>query len=147
MIVFIAPLTGVDAPPPTSVVGAPYVGGVRRQPIAVLEDDFVLREAICGILRDEGYETHAATTLPNARKILELVRPSAVILDLFLGDDDASAILDEMDARGMQIPAVIISAHPRLSAHAERPRCTIMRKPFNLEHLVEELRAALAVRH
>lgn len=111
--------------------------------VAVVEDDPVLRDAICEALRDAGLEPHGASSLPNARKIIGVIHPGAVVLDLGLGADDGGTLLTEMAREGVQVPTVLISANDD-SLKKNAPRATrTLRKPFELGNLVDVVLASI----
>lgn len=112
--------------------------------IAVVEDDVVLRDVICAVLRDVGLVPHTASTLPNARKLIGVVHPCAVVLDLHLGQEDASSLLDEMAGEGVRVPVVVMSADVQRLRARPLMRCAAMvEKPFELDRLVDAILAAV----
>lgn len=120
-----------------------HVAACTSNAVAVIEDDPVLREAICGALRDAGLAPHGASSLQNARKIIGVVHPGAVVLDLGLGADDGGALLAEMAHEGVRVPTVLISAD-ETSLGRMAPRATrALRKPFDLDNLVAAVLASL----
>ncbi len=112
--------------------------------VAVVEDDAVLRDVICAVLREAGLEPHGASTLPNARKLIGIIHPCAIVLDLQLGQEDAAALLDEMDREGVHVSVVLMSADVRrLRATPHRRRAVLVEKPFELDRLVDAVLAAV----
>lgn len=113
--------------------------------VAVVEDDDVLREVICAVLRDVGLEPHTASSLRNARQLIDAVRPRAILLDLHLGEDDGTALLDEVAGEGVGVPIVVMSADVRTLRSTVRTRCVaVLEKPFELDRLVDTMLAAIA---
>jgi DNA-binding response OmpR family regulator len=111
--------------------------------VAVIEDDPVLSHAICEALRDAGLAPHPASSLPNARKIMGLVHPGAVVLDVGLGREDGTALLAELAREGIRVPTVLISADDgSLRRHAPHATKTL-RKPFDLGNLVDAVLASI----
>lgn len=112
--------------------------------VAIVEDDPTLRRALCAALEDAGLEPHAAGTLPNARKLLGVVRPGALVLDLRLEGEDASTLISEMRREGLDVPVVVISADPALlRARPHDARTTVLAKPFDLDDFVATVLTAV----
>jgi DNA-binding response OmpR family regulator len=113
--------------------------------VAIVEDDHTLRAALCGALEDAGLSAHPASTLPNARKLLGVLRPAAMVLDLKLDGVDASPLIAEMRDEGMDVPVVIISADEGLLRRQTKDaRTTVLAKPFDLDELVAAVLVAVA---
>ncbi len=134
-----------SASKPREESGVPTrVCATASKAVAVIEDDVVLRTAICDALRDAGLEPHPASTLPNARKILGLIHPCAIVLDLRLEGGEGLPLVKEMAGEGVEVPIVIISADlGLLREHPPDPRMLVLRKPFELDHLVDAVLAAI----
>lgn len=112
--------------------------------VAIVEDDLALRGAICGALEDAGLKTHPASTLPNARKLLGVVHPAVLVLDLRLDGVDASTLVAEMRAEGLDVPVVLISADVQLLRKQRRdPSTIVLAKPFDLDDLVAAVLTAM----
>jgi DNA-binding response OmpR family regulator len=111
--------------------------------VAVIEDDPVLSYAICEALRDAGLSPHPASSLPNARKIMGVVHPGAIVLDVGLGREDGGALLSELTREGIRVPTVLISADDdSLRRHGTLATRTL-RKPFDLGNLVDAVLASI----
>lgn len=125
--------------------GRPSAVARPSNAVAVLEDDVVLREVICAVLRDVGLEPHTASTILNARQLIGAVHPRAILLDVHLGEEDATALLDELAGEGVGVPVVVMSADVRRLRTTVRMRCVaVLEKPFELDRLVDTMLAAIA---
>lgn len=112
--------------------------------VAVVEDDIVLRGAICEALHDAGLQPYAAATLPNARKLLGVIHPCVLVLDLRLDGEDGRALLAEMRREGVDVPVIVISADvAMLRDQPSRRRTLMLEKPFDLDDLVDAVLAAV----
>ncbi|GAC1526009.1 MAG: hypothetical protein NVS3B10_24600 [Polyangiales bacterium] len=105
--------------------------------ILVVEDDVEISEAVCEILRGEGYEAIAAMTLASGREALFRRKPDVVLLDLMLGEESGEVLLEEMAAAELSTPAVLMSASPHALAVAKRYDVALLMKPFELEVLLQ----------
>jgi CheY-like chemotaxis protein len=110
----------------------------QTKPILVVEDDQALREAICDVLRDEGYATIRADTGEAALALLHADdQPALVLLDLMMptmnGWQFRQAQLS--DPTIAQIPVVIMTASRNLEGRpiqADR----ILYKPVSISTIV-----------
>ena len=110
--------------------------------ILVVDDDEDLREVICGVLEDAGYEAPSAG---NGREALAFLRssppPCLVLLDLMMPVMDGLSFIAEKEADSelANIPVVVITAAAgsRLRSIAPRP---VLPKPLKIENLVGKVR-------
>lgn len=95
-----------------------------------------MSRVIASALEDEGYHPVTCMTLEMARTALERVNVSVVVLDLSLGPDFATALLDELAAREDAPAVVVCSGFPLAEMVAARYGLTAVRKPFELTTLL-----------
>jgi DNA-binding response OmpR family regulator len=101
--------------------------------ILVVEDDASLR-LVCRVnLELDGFRVEEAATVAEARDAVARERPAAVVLDLWLGIEDAGDLLDELRAEGL--PVVLLSGADDAGDYAERAT-EVMGKPFEPTALV-----------
>src|SRR5206468_568036 len=86
----------------------------EKLPVAlVVDDDDAIRDALAEVLRDERY---VVATAEDGRRALELLksglRPSVVLLDLWMPDVDGHEALSTMkaDPALADIPVIVITA-------------------------------------
>ncbi len=109
--------------------------------IMVVEDDKAIRESLCQVIDEEGYE---AVPAANGREAIELLRsgaapPALILLDMMMPEMDGKAFRLEQQklAIAAAIPVVIISAHAnvrQLAASVEA--ADYLRKPLDLDELL-----------
>jgi CheY-like chemotaxis protein len=112
--------------------------------ILVVDDDFDVREALCDVLREEGFPVAAVA---DGVEALEYLRaqpaPTLILLDLMMPRMDGAQFRAEQqrDPDLATIPVVLLSADTRivemtetLSAHG------YLRKPVDLHRLIETVR-------
>ncbi len=115
------------------------------KPVLVVEDDTDIRDALVGLLRDEGYPVHEASNGAEGLAFLRhRDRPGLVVLDLMM------PVMNGWEFRAAQIaepswatiPVVVISAD---ASAPERVAAlgveAFLRKPIDLERLLEIVRA------
>lgn len=121
--------------------------GIARPRVLVIDDD----DAVCEILRealtDEGY---AVATVPHGAAALELVRhhqPAVILLDLRMPIMDGWSFAEQY-RRVAKPPAslVLLSAIRDVEESAKRlGAVAFIRKPFELEDVVAEIKRCIAV--
>jgi PAS domain S-box-containing protein len=121
-----------------------WAGDENRQVILVVEDDEDVADTLAIFLTKEGYRTAFASTIAEARFILEAVQPSAILLDLTLPDGDGMKLLSALGANetGRQVPVVLLSEvlPDRTSLH---PMADETKKPHDEAALLAMLRQAI----
>lgn len=110
----------------------------QTKPILVIEDDQALREAICDVLRDEGYATVNADTGETALALMRSgSQPSLVLLDLMMPTMNGWQFRQEQlsDPTIADIPVVVMTASRNLEGRpidAQR----ILHKPVSISAIV-----------
>lgn len=77
--------------------------------ILIIEDDSGLSRGISFALEQEGYETLAARTAGEGRRILEREKPDAVLLDLNLPDEDGIDFCRKLREKS-EVPVLMLTA-------------------------------------
>jgi len=127
----------------------PEVRGLR---VLIVDDD----ESFCRILREFldglGCRPEYATSVAEARKVLNRMTYDVVLLDYRFPEGDGLELLDSLraeDGRTRGIPVVVISgrADPRAEANfLASGGLAWIRKPFSSGRLLEELRVVANAR-
>jgi DNA-binding response OmpR family regulator len=108
----------------------------------VVEDDPDIQEVVCDVLADDGYAPLAASDLRTAREHLASRNPVVVYLDLMLGQEWGGDLLAEL-AHANDSPAVLLaSASLEADSLAKRYGVNLLRKPFDIDTLLERVREA-----
>jgi two-component system cell cycle sensor histidine kinase/response regulator CckA len=132
------PSAGDSGPPPSAT-------------ILVVEDDDALRVALAQILRRRGFETLDAA---NGADAINLLRANSIKIDMMLLDmtipgpssHDVAAVAAETRP-GLKL--VLTSAYDEKlvrSTVGATQACSFVRKPFQIEELVQTLRQSLSAR-
>lgn len=114
----------------------------NREPIAlpraalVVEDDVVIREAVAGYMRDEGFDVYTAKAVKDARLCLQQHTVGVVVLDLGLDDGDGEPLVGYVSHLPDAPAVVVVSAHcKRAEQIAQQFSVPFVTKPFELDVL------------
>lgn len=77
--------------------------------ILVVEDDEIVRESICEVLRSKGHETDEAADGSAGLEKLETGGFDLAIVDIWMPKKDGLSLLKEIRGRASGIPIIIIS--------------------------------------
>ena len=114
--------------------------------ILVIEDDVALSDLLRQVLDDEGHRTFVASSLAEAGRVahgqdLDLVVADLLEFDLRTGPGSVEAL--RAVANGC--PVLLCTGQPDADRLAELPGVAgVLGKPFDLEHLLGAVNAALA---
>jgi two-component system nitrogen regulation response regulator NtrX len=109
--------------------------------ILIVDDEPDIRELVSGVLEDEGYTTRTAATSDEAFTALAELRPSLVLLDVWLKGSklDGLEVLDEIKRRDPTLPVLVFSGHGNLDtavAAVRKGAADFIEKPFEAERLL-----------
>jgi CheY-like chemotaxis protein len=111
--------------------------------ILVVEDDADVRDALADVLQARGYHVFAA---PNgvealARLQQEALRPDVILLDLMMPLMNGWELLDHLaaDAWRANVPVVVITAQPNVTADLPDSVAAVLHKPLPLARLLETI--------
>lgn len=102
------PVRFEEAPAPAPMRAAP---SPLKIPVLVVEDDEAAHLYYAKVLRDTCYEIFAARNLREAQRIVQSVRPAAVVLDILLRGENSWRWLGELktNAATRAIPVIVVS--------------------------------------
>ena len=115
--------------------------------VLVIEDDDDMRDILTELLASAGYEVTAAESALGTVALVQRLRPRVILLDLGLPYRSGALLLADLKAEATtaQIPIIIISALPEtLSAERRALASSIVKKPFDVETVLNAVRAACA---
>ena len=118
------------------------MGAAAAKNVLVVEDDADIREALVGILRDEGYHVDEAA---NGAEALEHLRggaitPGLILLDLMMPVINGWQFRAEqkVDPKFGHVPVVVISADGNVKQKAESiEAAAFLKKPIDLDVLLD----------
>jgi CheY-like chemotaxis protein len=116
-------------------------------PILVVDDDPAILRVISEALELCNYAVETASNGVEALAVLDRVQPCLVLLDLRMPILDGWGFMQEVAARGLDIQILIMTAEyspSRWAANRNLP--PLLRKPFDLDELIEAVERQLAAR-
>ena len=109
--------------------------------VVVVEDDDAILDMVLAVLESEGIRVHGFRDPVTALRAPELAEADLVLLDLTLPTMTGEGFLDALRGSGARVPVCIMTA---ATEAGERSRSmgadAVIRKPFDLEDLVETVR-------
>ncbi|HWI26145.1 MAG TPA: sigma-54 dependent transcriptional regulator [Stellaceae bacterium] len=109
--------------------------------ILVVDDEADIRMLMCGILKDEGYETREAGTSAQALAAIRSRQPTLVVLDIWLqgSEMDGLEILKIIRRELPSLPVVMISGHGNIETAVAAIKIgayDFIEKPFKSDRLL-----------
>jgi len=115
--------------------------------ILVVDDEADIRELLCEILAEEGYEVEAAPDAATARRACARQQPDLVLLDIWMPDTDGITLLREWAEKNMlKFPVVMLSGHGTVETAVEATRLgafDFIEKPLSIAKLLRTAERAL----
>ena len=109
-----------------------------RRPILVVDDDPSIRSTIADILGLEGYVVETAANGLEALNSVAEHLPSIVVLDMRMPIMDGWTFARELQARGIRLPIIVITAAQNARSWAQEIGAdAYLAKPFELNELLE----------
>lgn len=135
----------LDAVPKTRpTTGSTSAPRVAR--ILVVDDEPNITELVGAALRYEGFAVDTASTGHQAVERVEAERPTLVLLDVMLPDEDGFAVLRRLRDRAGDLPVIFLTARDATADKVGGLRLggdDYITKPFSLEELLARVRAVL----
>ncbi len=123
---------------------------MRRQRIAIVNDDGVYLELMQDLLQDEGYKVTVWNREENPYLLLKRDRPQLIIIDIRLETPDAGwKVLEQvrLDPATTHIPVIVCSADTQFLRWKRRQLremdCAVLEKPFRLDTLMQHVDALI----
>ncbi|MFK7902628.1 MAG: sigma-54-dependent transcriptional regulator [Nitratireductor sp.] len=109
--------------------------------ILVIDDEQDIRELVCGILEDEGYQTRMAGDSESALATISERKPNMVFLDIWLQGSklDGLELLEEIKKSHPELPVVMISGHGNIETAVsaiQNGAYDYIEKPFKVDRLL-----------
>jgi DNA-binding response OmpR family regulator len=115
--------------------------------VLVVDDDSALR-LLCRVnLELEGHRVLEAATIAEARRLLAEGGIDVLLLDVHVGSDDGRLFLRTLRAGGDQTPVALFTGSATLGGEDRALADGVLPKPFQLDDLVDTVRALAAGRH
>lgn len=107
--------------------------------VLVVDDDPALARMLRLTLRDRGYGVSVAHDGVDALAQVEDLHPDAIVLDLEMPTMSGREVIEELRARGHEIPVLLISAYGARAASRELHPDGCLDKPFDPETFVDRV--------
>ncbi|MGZ8135968.1 MAG: sigma-54-dependent transcriptional regulator [Methylococcaceae bacterium] len=115
--------------------------------ILVVDDEPDIRRLVSEILEDEGYRVAMAENASTARELKGSMKPSLILLDIWMPDTDGITLLKEWVAEdSILCPVIMMSGHGSVETAVEATRLgayDFLEKPLSLAKLLLIVERAL----
>lgn len=116
--------------------------------ILVADDEADIREQVCAILEDEGYQVRACATIAEAEAAIEQRLPSMAILDVWFQHchKDGLKLLQSLQTLSPGLPVIMVSGHSTVDMAVRALKdgaCDFLTKPFSLQGLLHAVERGL----
>jgi len=118
-------------------------------PILIVDDEASIRKSLEGVLSDEGYSCALADDGADALSRLQSLRPSLVLLDIWMPGIDGIETLRRMKAAQPETPVIMMSGHATISTAIKATKVgasDFIEKPLELDLVLNAIRRALGTR-
>jgi two-component system nitrogen regulation response regulator NtrX len=107
--------------------------------ILIIDDETSIREALTGILEDEGFSSITASSAEEGLELLESMNIDLVLLDIWLGDTmDGMTALERIRER-FKLPVIMISGHGTIETAVQATRkgaFDFIEKPLSYDKII-----------
>lgn len=116
--------------------------------VSVVDDDRQVRESLAALIQSMDLEVHCYATGQQFLANYTPTRPGCVVLDLRLPQLNGLQVLDEMAARRLKVPVIMISGHGDITAAVSAMKAgavDFLEKPYRGSALLESVRRAIDI--
>lgn len=113
--------------------------------ILVIDDEPLQRDILCTILSEEGYNVYSASSLEEARKIINEASPEIILTDLKLGNENGIEILNDIPHESIPPAVIVITAFGTISSAVDaikKGAFDYLTKPVDKEVLIVTIKKA-----
>jgi DNA-binding NtrC family response regulator len=112
--------------------------------VLVVDDDPAICAVVQAALEEDGaFLIMTVRRVEEARGLIGRIKPALVITDAILRDDPAADFATELRSQGLT--TVVMTGDYLIADQLEAAGCRVLRKPFRLRALLDEVRDALVV--
>lgn len=117
-------------------------------PILIVDDEADIRDILCDILEDEGYDVVTAAHSEAAFHVIKQTPPLLAILDIWLenSDKDGLEILQTLSQDYPETTVLMISGHGNVETAVKAMQLgayDFIEKPFKIDHLIRTVERAM----
>jgi FixJ family two-component response regulator len=123
----------------------PFVA--RDAPIAIVDDDVSVRDALTLLLRIEGFSSEMFADGDSFLEALQSATPSCVILDLHLPGSSGLTVLKQLADLRFAPPVFVMSGQSDIAMAVEAMKLgarDFLEKPFSASVMIERVREAVS---
>jgi two-component system, OmpR family, response regulator len=116
------------------------------KPILIVDDDGYIRELVCTLLKNEGFETYEAYDGRDALLKLKEINPDLCIIDVMMPNMDGFELCLHIRRYYNQIPILMLTAKSEISQKVkgfELGTDDYLTKPFEAQELIVRVKALL----
>jgi two-component system, OmpR family, response regulator len=116
------------------------------KPILIVDDDGYIRELVCTLLKNEGFETYEAYDGRDALLKLNDIKPDLCIIDVMMPNMDGFELCHNIRRYYNQIPILMLTAKSEISQKIkgfELGADDYLTKPFEAQELIVRVKALL----
>ena len=139
-------LPAVELMPPATTDGVVRRStSVRR--VLLVDDDVTVASGIAALLESEGVDVRTVHLGGEALQAVASFAPDAVLLDWSLPDIDGVAVFHQLQKQHPKLPVIFSTGHgdqAELETYLDSPRLAFLRKPYDLDALLEALERVTA---
>lgn len=107
--------------------------------VLVVDDDPHMRHILVRGVEHQGMTTTTASSLAEAKELMESLQPDLVVTDFELGDGDGIELMRFARALGVAAPALLVTATPPPRQETAGLFMDVVAKPFDLNTLLDAL--------
>lgn len=117
-----------------------------RHRIAIIDDDCLVRKALCRLLRSVDQETDAYGSGEDFLRAVAAHRPDCIVLDLRMPDMTGLELQRRLIGIGLNLPTIIFTGHDEQGMQAEclaAGASFYLRKPLDEVMLLDAIEQAI----
>jgi two-component system, OmpR family, response regulator len=116
------------------------VTGGNGTPVVLVVDDEPAIRLLCRVhLELDGYRVLEATSLGEARRLLEAEEIAVALLDMRIGAERGTGLLDDLEAHA--VPVVVVTGSAEVEPTWAHRAAAVLGKPFQIDELLRHVRA------
>jgi FixJ family two-component response regulator len=85
--------------------------------VFVVDDDLSARKGIARLMRSANYEVRDFDSANSFLDALNSEIPSVVVLDVGMPELSCEELLEQLEARGLELPIIVVTAHDDAETH------------------------------
>ena len=119
-------------------------------PILIVDDDGYIRELVCTLLNNEGFDTSEAFDGRDALKKIQDIKPDLCIIDIMMPNMDGFELCRHLRQYHGEMPILMLTAKSEISQKVkgfELGTDDYLTKPFEAQELIARVKALLRRYH